>query len=161
MALVTVGMLILIAAGCGGGARKIGPSGTNPFPNYTGPTCSIILHVVWPQNREIPPETTVIDIEVTGEGMQTARKVQIQRPNDSARIDNLPVGQKGISATARAQVGGAALAYGFATTIVEPNKVKDVVIELKRVEQAGVSQARALIQEIRDSVVLFNGSLAT
>jgi len=160
-AVMMVGTLILIASGCGGGAKRIGQSGVNPFPNYTGPTGSIILHVVWPQSREIPPETTVIDIEVTGEGMQTTRKAQIQRSNDTARIDNLPVGQKGISATARAQVGGAALAYGFATAIVEPNKVKDVVIELKRVEQAGVSQARALIQEIRDSVVLFTGSLAT
>ena len=159
-AVLAAGMFVLLTIGCGGGAKKIGLNETNPFPSYSGPTGSIILHVVWP-SREIPPETTVIDIEVTGEGLQTSRKAQIQRPQNSARIDNLPIGQKGVSATARAQVGGPALAYGFATTIVEPNKTKDVVIELKRVEQAGVSQARALIQEVRDSVVSFGGSLAT
>jgi hypothetical protein len=158
--LAAVGTLALFAIGCGGGAKKVGVNETNPFPSYSGPTGSIVLHVVWP-SREIPPGTTVIDIEVTGEGLPTSRKVQIPRPQDSARIDNLPVGQKGVSATARAQAGGPALAYGFATTIVEPNKVKDVVIELKRVEQAGISQARALIQEVRDSVVSFGGSLAT
>ena len=159
-AVLAAGMFVLLTIGCGGGAKKIGLNETNPFPSYSGPTGSIILHVVW-SSREIPPETTVIDIEVTGEGLQTSRKVQIQRPQDSARIDNLPIGQKGVSATARAQIGGPALAYGFATTIVEPNKTKDVVIELKRVELAGVSQARALIQEVRDSVVSFGGSLAT
>ncbi|MEM1552765.1 MAG: carboxypeptidase-like regulatory domain-containing protein [Candidatus Bathyarchaeia archaeon] len=158
--LVMLGMVALVVAGCGGGGvRKVEPTSGNPFPSYSGPTGSIVLHVVWPQGREIPPETTVIDIEVTGEGLQTPRRAQIQKPNTSTRIDNLPIGQKGVSATARAQVGGPALAYGFATTVVEPNKVKDVVIELKRIEQAGVAQVRALIQEIRDSIVSLGGGL--
>ena len=159
---VMFGMVALIAAGCGsGGARRVDSTGSNPFPNYTGPTGSIIMHVIWPIGREIPPEATVIDIEVTGEGLQTPRTARIQRPQDSVRIDNLPIGQKGVAATARAQVGGPALAYGFATTVVEPNRVKDVVIELKRIEQAGVAQARALIQEVRDSVISLGGGLAT
>ncbi len=152
---VVVGTLALLCVGCGGGSRKVGPSQTSGlFSDYSGPTGSLILHVVWPVNtREIPPETTVIDIEVTGEGLPTARRAQIQKPATSARIDNLPIGQKGVSATARAQPGGPALAYGFATTIVEPNKVKDVVITLQRIEQIGIAQARALVQEVRDSAI--------
>lgn len=160
MVVLTVTTIAWFSAGCGGGARKVNTSGTSPFPTYNGPTGSIVLHVIWPQGREIPPETTVIDIEVTGEGLQVPRKAQIQRPQQSARIDNLPIGPKGVSATARAQAGGAALAYGFATTVVEPGQVKDVVIELKRIEQAGVPQARALIQEIRDSVISLSSGLA-
>lgn len=160
--LVIVGVLALLCVGCGGGSRKVSPlPNSGLFPSYSGPTGSLLLHVVWPVNsREIPPETTVIDIEVTGEGMQTARRAQVQKPADSARIDNLPVGQKGISATARAQQGGPALAYGFATVIVEPNKAKDVVITLQRIEQTGVAQARALIQEVRDSAISLSSGIA-
>ncbi len=160
--LLVVGTIALLCVGCGGGSRKVNPLPTSGlFPDYSGPTGSLVLHVVWPVNtREIPPETTVIDIEVTGEGLPTARKAQIQRPNDSARIDNLPIGQKGVSATARERPGGPALAYGFATTIVEPNKVKDVVITLQRIKQIGIAQARALVQEVRDSAISLSSGIA-
>lgn len=152
--LMGLGLLALVCAGCGG-------SSPTDFPAPNGPTGSLILHAVWPQaSREIPPEATIIDIEVTGEGLPAARTARIQRPGDSARIDNLPVGQKGISATARAQVGGPALAYGFATTVVEANKVKDVTILLGRTDQAGVAEARAMIQEARDAAVTLGADLA-
>jgi len=152
--LIGVGLLALVGAGCGG-------SSPTDLPAPNGPTGSLILHTVWPQaSREIPPEATIIDIEVTGEGLPTARTARIQRPQDSARIDNLPIGEKGIAATARAQVGGPALAYGFATTVVEANRVKDVTIILGRTDQAGVADARAMIQEARDAAVTLGADLA-
>lgn len=154
--LIVLGVLALVCAGCGSSPGE-GPA---DLPGYSGLTGSIILHAVWPQaSREIPEEATIIDIEVTGEGLARARTARIDRPQNSARIDNLPVGQKGISATARAQVGGPALAYGFATTVVEANTVKDVTIELRRTDQAGVAEARAMIQEARDAAVTVGADL--
>lgn len=154
---------LLFCAGCGGGSRKISQSaGIGLSPSYSGPTGSVILHVVWPQrdSRVIPEEAKVIDIEVTGEGLPVARKAQIEKPETKARIDNLPIGQKGISATAREGSGGPALAFGFATTIVEPNRVKDVVITLQRIEQIGVASARALVQEARDAAITLGSGIA-
>ncbi|MCS7223592.1 MAG: carboxypeptidase-like regulatory domain-containing protein [Armatimonadetes bacterium] len=161
-------LAVLVAVGCGGGTRKARPSaGSDLFPDYTGPTGSLVLHIIWPVtgNREIPPETRLIDVEVTGEGMPQPRRLSVDRPanqpQSTARIDNLPVGQKGISATARAQAGGPALAFGFASTVVEPNAVKDVVITLTRVEQGGAAAARALVQELRDSGITLVETVAT
>lgn len=159
---------VMLALGCGTGTRKVRPqSGSDFFQNGSGLTGSLVLHIVWPADgaRVIPDATRLIDVEVTGEGLREATRLSIDRPEgqttSSARIDNLPVGQKGVSATARAAAGGPALAFGFASVVVEPNRVKDVVISLTRVEQGGAAAARALVQELRDSGITLVETVAT
>jgi len=156
-------VLVLVAAlvlgGCGGGGSGLvsipatTPGGT--FGDYaTGPTGSLVFRMAWPSTgtRTIPEAATTVGIEVTGEGLAQAVTTTIQRPADKATVDNLPSGQKGVAATAR-DASGKALAYGAASVVVEAGKEKEATLTLQPIEEAGVAQARAMVQEVRDSSV--------
>jgi hypothetical protein len=160
--LLALGAVLLLSTGCGiftgkNGAPSSGTSG------YTGQTGSLVFHVVWPvkavKSRTIPADTALVEIEVTGEGMAQARKETITPPTTQKRIDGLPIGQKGVTATAKDN-SGKPLAIGYASVIVEPGVVKDVTIELRPIQQSQIDLARAMVQDVRDAGVAISSGIS-
>jgi len=145
--------------GCGGGGSGIvnvaAPPGAGALGNYQGNAVgSVVFRVVLPVNQSSPaatPAIAAVDLEVTGEGLAEAHRSQLAGLQGQTQME-LPVGQKGVYATAR-DGSGQVVARGFESVVVESGAVKNVVIRLGRAQAAEIAQARALVQEVRDATV--------
>jgi hypothetical protein len=160
--LLALGLALLFSTGCGIFSSKSSP--TSPGAPSAPQTGTLVLRVQWPQiptkSRIIPTSATEIDIEITGEGLTTAWTGKIIRPQDTLKINLLPIGQKGITAKALDQ-NGKVLAVGYTSVVIEPNLVKDAAVGLDLTNElkGQIDLARAMIQDVRDAGVAMSSGI--
>ena len=82
--------------------------------------------------KAIPANTSVIEVEVTGVGLNSSMKFNLTKDAPTKALQKVPVGSKLVTAVAK-DSDGKVLARGESTIIIEGGKGNKVEVELKAV----------------------------